>query len=430
MSVAFGESVPESVGQWIVGNGGIIVAIQQEQRNGLLVYSLGSFKVARNQDVLNSPSQMPNPVWELFKFLLVHRNTAVPLDRIGEQFWNGSSREHSLRSVHSTIHQLDQNLRQPGASPYILLEDGYCSLQTGNDVWLDADELVRLCQEARLKANHGVAVDAVVAYERALALYKGPFLAANVYDDWAMGAQHHYRNVFRQGALECIQLLVEMQDYPEAQRVCRRALAMEPFDEDIHALLLETLAHTGDWTAAQEHYQAINDELWQEFGVRCSPRIETIFQRFQQRMAPKKDLTAKVVALEEIQHDLARREEAFGPFVCDQDTFRILCRLEKRRMVRTKEPVMLGSVQLHSDKHRSGILDGPGLLMEEVLRSCLRTGDVICRWDDEQFLMILPRLQPADSQAVVERIQQRFLQQRPPKGIRVQIRCRTLNGER
>lgn len=55
-------------------------------------------------------------------------------------------------------------------------------------------------------------------------------------------------------------------------------------------------------------------------------------------------------------------------------------------------------------RNRGKVMDD----LENVLVKSLRRGDVVTRWDDSQFALILPGVDEQQAQSVLERIEKQF----------------------
>ena len=98
-----------------------------------------------------------------------------------------------------------------------------------------------------------------------------------------------------------------------------------------------------------------------------------------------------------------------GAFFCEPHVFRSIYKLEQRRGERRGQDVALGVLTLTSRIPRSLSELLPAMAhLEKVLLACLRKGDVISRWNDSQFLLLLDAINPHQVQKVFRRIESSF----------------------
>lgn len=72
--------------------------------------------------------------------------------------------------------------------------------------------------------------------------------------------------------------LIASGKYAEAIRVCEVSIVFNPFEEEIHRLLLTAYARDGRHKMAVEHYQRISKQFYDEFGVTLSPETTELYK--------------------------------------------------------------------------------------------------------------------------------------------------------
>ena len=113
---------------------------------------------------------------------MTHRERRPPRDSV--LFWPESSPEASRNSLNVAIHGLRRTLRTvtvlPGDGTVVALRD-YPDLQ----LWLDVEEFESRVEHGRRREEAGDAGRAAREYESADGLYRGDFLADDLYEEWA-----------------------------------------------------------------------------------------------------------------------------------------------------------------------------------------------------------------------------------------------------
>ena len=66
--------------------------------------------------------------------------------------------------------------------------------------------------------------------------------------------------------------------------------------------------------------------------------------------------------------------------------------------------------------------------LEEIMRGCLRKGDIVTRFSNVIFAMLLPTVNYQNSSAVMERIEQMFRQKYPDEKMPMYHRISLLGG--
>ncbi|MEM7131556.1 MAG: tetratricopeptide repeat protein [Chloroflexota bacterium] len=127
----------------------------------------------------------------------------------------------------------------------------------------------------------------VTTLKKAIDLYRGDFLedfhvdGAPNFEDWLL-AEREYR---RQVAIDILNGLAtafrERRQYKDAQEVLSRLLELEPWEEDAHYMLMETLSRLGDFNGALAQYQSCVEILAQELDAEPMPETIVLYERIQ-----------------------------------------------------------------------------------------------------------------------------------------------------
>lgn len=89
-------------------------------------------------------------------------------------------------------------------------------------------------------------------------------------------------------------------------------------------------------------------------------------------------------------------------FICDKNTFNYIYRLEKYRCRRERHRSYLSRIKIKGIAKKK--LQGESNRLFSLLAEKLRAGDVVCRWNDEQYLIILYDIYENDIFGIMERI--------------------------
>lgn len=377
-----------------------------QQNDKLEIYTLGTFVVKQGDKILSEDSGRSQRLWSLFKYLLTQRGKSVPSEDLMETLWAEEEHERTDSAVKTLVYRLRRTLNgEPANSPefqYIAFSQGGYTWNSQSDYWLDSEMFESYCEMAR-KASGDKEKEEF--FRKALGLYKGDYLPEYAYNEWVVPVSNYYRRLYLESVYGLIGLLKQQRRYGEIISVCEKAFTIDYFDEDLHQHYLESLLEEGKTRHAQAHYESITAALYRELGAKPSPALRNLYRRIK-----NKDGGVEL-DLNLIQESLTDRHQADGAFLCDPDTFRFLYKLEGRRVIRSGQAVFLVLLTLtmsdYSLPSNNELKNAMGILQEALLSS-LRKGDVICRWNEAQFICILPGLNFEQSRLVLERIEKNY----------------------
>ena len=151
--------------------------------------------------------------------------------------------------------------------------------------WIDVDEFTRYYGEG-VELEEADPKGALRRFKKALALYRGDFLLEEAYEDWAEPARTQLREVYINLSLRAANILaVHERNVGEAVRVCRAALAKDPFREELHQAIMTHLIQAGRYGEAAAQYRQLTGLLQNEFGLPPSPEIKALFDQMQSAAA-------------------------------------------------------------------------------------------------------------------------------------------------
>lgn len=224
------------------------------------VRCLGTFEVELNGAPLaHWRSQKAR---ELLAFLIAHGDVAVPREEAWSALWPelGAGRMQPMLS--GAAFHLRRTLRdaaqQPDLQP-LITQDGRYRLRPA----LFRIDLTNFDVRLRRAANE-TGVDALIAYERALALYRGRLFGTEAFD-WAGGRRQEYEKRFLAAAHTAARLALQYRDRPRAIRLYQFILSREPLDEEAARGLMTCHAGQGDVTGVRKAYKALVDAIRREF---------------------------------------------------------------------------------------------------------------------------------------------------------------------
>ncbi|MCX6071475.1 MAG: bacterial transcriptional activator domain-containing protein, partial [Chloroflexi bacterium] len=118
--------------------------------------------------------------------------------------------------------------------------------------------------------------------EEAISIYQGPYLS-DVYSDWAAARREQLHQAYVEGLLMLARMRIASGDPGVGIELYRKALAEEPYREDLHCELMKALAGAGRLAEVVQQYNALVDLLRRELHSGPTDETERLFRSIHPR---------------------------------------------------------------------------------------------------------------------------------------------------
>lgn len=392
-----------------------------EGRHILAVNLLGKFQAINENGVLNDDAMRSEMLTRLLVYLLTHREHPLTIQELSEALWQEDETENPAGALKNLMYRLRAILKKT------LGEDHFILTVPGGYAW-NAEVLVVLdIEKFESHVNEGKTADApeqkAVSYEAANKLYRGDFMPKLQDRHWAITMSAYYHSLFLSNVKNLSELYCEQQRYEEVERICTEALNYDRVDEQIYCYLIEAVMKQNKLKLAVEYYENAVKILYDALGVRNPARLKAVHKEL---LKMSKTKVAEDIVM--VREDMLE-EKPEGAFVCGYPVFREVYRLEARKVSRLGEAeyVVLLTVRLkrgkaaENEKMEQFLIGQAMKLLEEVLKGALRIGDVVARYSDSQYVILLPACTYECSMLVINRILAEFYEK--SKSRRVQVKA-------
>jgi DNA-binding SARP family transcriptional activator len=220
----------------------------------------------------------------IFEYLVAHRRSAVPLERLLGIFWPDATPERARNCLHVAMHGLRRSLRAVAADvPVIVCRNQAYMLEPALTVWLDVDAFETHLKSATRFANAGDVLAARDEYEAAIDLYQGDFLASDPYEGWATSTREHLRAAYMDALAHLALLRFDVGDYAGCAAACIELLARDTCREDAHCLLMRCYERRGQPQLAVRQYHQCVAALRNELRMEPATGTTDLFHQIRRR---------------------------------------------------------------------------------------------------------------------------------------------------
>ena len=390
----------------------------------LQVQMLGQFTLRYGDRTISDSDDRSRRVWSLLAYMLYNHGRSFAQEELIHLYWsNGEKSADPGNALKSIFHRIRTALDklQPGLGRLLIRR------KAGRYFWNNAMPLSLDIEdfEAHFHAAEAAGDDDVrlAEYQAALALYAGDPLPRMTDEIWTIPIVAYYHSLYTRAAAGAIELLEKQERTAEAVALCRRAIHIEPYQEDLYEHLMRGLLRTGDMKGAMSVYEEMSELLFAHFGVMPSETLRTLYRQ------ATRTVNDRTLTMDEVCSQLEEPAPHGGAMVCEYDFFKILYRAEARSIARNGHSanICLLSVSGKDGEMLARRSLNPAMNNLQVLvQNNLRRGDVIARCSISQYISLLPQANYENSRMVADRLVSAFYRRYPHSPARLRYTVQPL----
>lgn len=390
----------------------------------LQVQMLGQFTLRYGDRSISDSDDRSRRVWSLLAYMLYNHGRSFAQEELIHLYWSNNEKSadpgNALKSIFHRIRTALDKL-QPGLGRLLIRR------KAGRYFWNNAMPLSLDIEdfEAHFHAAEAAGDDDVrlAEYQAALALYAGDPLPRMTDEIWTIPIVAYYHSLYTRAAAGAIELLEKQERTAEAVALCRRAIHIEPYQEDLYEHLMRGLLRTGDMKGAMSVYEEMSELLFAHFGVMPSETLRTLYRQ------ATRTVNDRTLTMDEVCSQLEEPAPHGGAMVCEYDFFKILYRAEARSIARNGHSA---NICLLSVSGKDGemlarrSLDPAMNNLQVLVQNNLRRGDVIARCSISQYIILLPQANYENSRMVADRLVSAFYRRYPHSPARLRYTVQPL----
>lgn len=390
----------------------------------LQVQMLGQFTLRYGDRTISDSDDRSRRVWSLLAYMLYNHGRSFAQEELIHLYWSNNEKSadpgNALKSIFHRIRTALDKL-QPGLGRLLIRR------KAGRYFWNNAMPLSLDIEdfEAHFHAAEAAGDDDVrlAEYQAALALYAGDPLPRVTDEIWTIPIVAYYHSLYTRAAAGAIELLEKQERTAEAVALCRRAIHIEPYQEDLYEHLMRGLLRTGDMKGAMSVYEEMSEQLFAHFGVMPSETLRTLYRQ------ATRTVNDRTLTMDEVCSQLEEPAPHGGAMVCEYDFFKILYRAEARSIARNGHSA---NICLLSVSGKDGemlarrSLDPAMNNLQVLVQNNLRRGDAIARCSISQYIILLPQANYENSRMVADRLVSAFYRRYPHSPARLRYTVQPL----
>ena|GEM_PF-603602 len=242
----------------------------------------GSFELKINGVAVSEKAWQTRHVKKLFKYLLFHRGRKVTRDQLMELLWPENDPKSAAASLRVTLSRLRQVLRAAGiddAAGVVSAGQGVVWLREETEIICDMVLFEELVKRGQIALAGDDVDSAKQLWEQAVAIYSGNLLEEDIYEDWTVNDRERLQLLYLDtllGLAGIYRRSVEADVLNHARDLLVRALAVNPYREDVNLELMRIYQATGQTGEALKLFEKYSRIIDEEFGIQPGRAIQEL----------------------------------------------------------------------------------------------------------------------------------------------------------
>lgn len=385
----------------------------------------GGFKIEAGGEAIQDTAARTHQLWHLIEYLVVFRHKTISQDELIEVLWPDNDIENPSNALKNLVYRIrsllaSQNL--PHARDMVMFNRGCYQWNNSLNTYMDTERFEELYKQA---SSADLSYDEKInKYMEAIDIYKGDFLPGSCFEKWVVPISSYYRSMYFKCVYAALGMLYDKGRYAEVELICKKALIIDQFEENVHKHLIMAMVKQGMQTQALAHYNLVTDLFFRELGVNLSASMRDLYREI---IKTTHDVETDINIVRE---DLKEPDNTTGAFYCEYEVFKNLYRLEARTAARSGQSIFISLLTITDPQ--GGTLDVKlqSKAMDsffEIIKGSLRKGDVFSRFSATQYVLMLPTLTYENCMMVMDRIIRRYKQTYRSKSVEIFTKIQPLN---
>ncbi len=237
----------------------------------LHILALGTMEVRAGGHQLGHAAWRSARARRLLQLLLIHRFRWVPREVILDTLWPEAEPEKGANNLWQTMHvlrrTLEPGLREARQSAYLRARGEACRLAPGEGYTYDVEQFERAAAGGERLWQQGKFAAAEKQWLQATELYRGELFAESPYEEFAIADRERLREILLRTLLHLLEQYEHGRRWPEMALLSRRALEIDPYQEESHRYRVQAQLALGHRREALDAYHEYEKMMVREMGL-------------------------------------------------------------------------------------------------------------------------------------------------------------------
>jgi LuxR family maltose regulon positive regulatory protein len=259
----------------------LAASIARESAEPLIVRMLGTFEVTRGEEGIPAKDWRSKKALSVFKYLASQKERyLIPRDVLMDLLWPDSTPEAASKNLGMALSSLRKTLEPDtarGESSYLVVSGDSLRLELGKGGWIDYklfSKRIKEAGDARMLKDDNLYLEKLKEAEE---LYRGDFLAEDLYEDWCAPERERLRNQYLSLLLDISDEYLRRDNAYAALHNIVKAIQADPSREDLCRRQMEVCSRMGDRAGVERAFKRLSGYLKEEFDVDPSPETAELY---------------------------------------------------------------------------------------------------------------------------------------------------------
>jgi LuxR family transcriptional regulator, maltose regulon positive regulatory protein len=239
----------------------------------LKIYTLGRFELLKDGKPIRISRKAQQKPLALLKALIAFGGKGIRADQIEDTLWPEADGDAAHHSLEMTLHRLRTFIGHPEALEF---RDGRLTLDP-KYFWVDVRALEYLFEEADGKRKEGLAEGSVQLTQRAIGMYRGPFLSEEIEHPWVISTRERLRRKFLKNLSWLGHYWEQSDKWEKALECYERGLDADDLAEELYQRLMVCYQRLGRKSEALSVYNRCKKNLSTALGIDPSPETQALY---------------------------------------------------------------------------------------------------------------------------------------------------------
>lgn len=374
--------------------------------NPVNIRMMGLFTIEADGEVHEELMTKSRKGISLIQYLILERGRPVSSQRLIRELWADRRSDNPEGALKTMVSRVRSTLNEisPKLGTCIVSGQGTYRWQSLPHVHVDVLEIIDLLNSLRHEPPDPGHMGKT---ERLMELFQGDlYLTGDILNGQATFNWLH--NEYLSAVYRYIELLKIRDEYTKICDVCRRASRIDDLDEQLHIELMQAMVNLNRSDEAAAEYRRLAKQSREYLDAEPGEELQACYNSLAEAGKTIR------INLDTIRNELLEKEGGTkGPFFCSYEVFKEVYNIYMRNLERLGSSMFLGIIMLgnigdkSSDVRRESCMAG----LQQILKSNMRKGDIITRFSDNTYAMLLPTVNYSTGNMVMDRIENLYYQE-------------------